>query len=131
MTESRWEKAKPVALALVVGLVAGPYISNGLGWQVTSGTAAARMRAGIVEQLASVCYAQARTEVRDPSKLDQTARGELAKKWALMPGGTSARSDVTAACAEKLGRTRHRWASMRRFSRPSPEYDNDELERGM
>jgi hypothetical protein len=99
---SKWQTAKPAALALLIGLVAGPYISNALGWQVTSGTAAARARAGIVEQLASVCVAQARTEVPDPSELEPTARGSLAKKWAVM-GGTSD-SDVTTACAEKLGR---------------------------
>jgi hypothetical protein len=95
----KWQTAKPAALALLVGLVAGPYISNALGWQVTSGTAAARARAGVVEQLASVCDAQARTEVQDPSKLESTARGGLAKKWAVMPGGPSADSDVTTACA--------------------------------
>ena len=107
MTESKWENAKPVALALVVGLVAGPYISNALGWQVTSGTSIARERAGIVEQLASVCDAQARTEVREPSKLEQPARGDLAKKWAVMPGATVADADVTAACAGKLEGASH------------------------
>jgi hypothetical protein len=88
----------------MVGLVAGPYISNALGWQVTSGTALARERAGIVEQLALVCDAQARTEVRDPTKLDRNARGDLARKWAVMPGRTSADLDVTTACAGKLER---------------------------
>ena len=101
-TESKWENAKPAALALVAGLVAGPYISNALGWQVTSGTALSRERAGIVERLASVCDAQARTEDRDPSKLDQFARDNLAKKWAVMPGATTADADVTTACAGKL-----------------------------
>lgn len=128
MTESRWEKAKPVALALVVGLVAGPYISNGLGWQVTSETASARMRAGLVEQLASFCDAQARAEVRDPSKLDQGARDSLAEKWALLPGGTSAPSAVAAACAGKLGRASRRRPTAPHFSRPSPDRDNNESE---
>lgn len=58
MTESRWENARFAAVALMIGLVAGPYMSNFLGWQVTSGTALARERAGIVEQLASICDAQ-------------------------------------------------------------------------
>jgi hypothetical protein len=96
--------AKPAALALVVGLVAGPYISNFLGWQVASGTVLARERAGIVEQLASICDAQARTEVRDPSKLDRIARRDLAEKWAVMPGATAADPDVSAACGGKLER---------------------------
>jgi hypothetical protein len=101
-TESKWENAKPAAFALMVGLVAGPYISNALGWQVTSGTSISRERAGIIEQLASVCDAQARTEVHNPRKLEQTARGDLAKKWAVMPGATGADADVTTACAGKL-----------------------------
>jgi hypothetical protein len=102
MTESKWEYAKLAALALMVGLVAGPYLSNFLGWQVASSTALARERAGIVAQLASICDAQARTEVLDPSKLDQSARDDLARKWAVMPGGIIADPDVTAACAGKL-----------------------------
>ena len=95
---------KLAALALLIGLAAGPYISNFLGWQVTSSTALTRERAGIVDRLAAVCDAQARAEVQDPSKLDWDARGNLAKKWAVMPGATSADTDVLAACAEKLGR---------------------------
>jgi predicted MFS family arabinose efflux permease len=106
MTESKWDNARPAALALMLGLVAGRYISNFLGWQVASGTLA-RQRAAIVEQLASICNAQARTEVQDPSKLDRIARGDLAEKWAVMPGRTAADSDVTAACAGKLGGASH------------------------
>ena len=41
MTESKWDNAKPAAFALAVGLVAGPYISNALGWQVAIGTSIA------------------------------------------------------------------------------------------
>ena len=107
MTESKWENAKLAALALMVGLVVGPYISNFLGWQVASSAVLARERAGIVAELASICDAQARTEVRDPSKLDRTARGDLAKKWAVMPGGSAADPDVTAACAGKLEGASH------------------------
>jgi hypothetical protein len=104
MTRPKWENAKPVALALILGLVAGPYISNFLGGQVASGTVLARERAAIIEQLASIGNAQARREVQDPSKLDRIARGDLAQKWAVMPGGSAADSDVTAAGAGKLGR---------------------------
>jgi hypothetical protein len=43
-------------------------------------------------------------EIPDSSKLDQTARASLAEKWAVMPGETSAKFDVTTACAGKLGR---------------------------
>jgi hypothetical protein len=104
VAESKWEKAKPAALALMVGLVAGPYISNFLGWQVASGTVLARERAGIVAQLASICDAQARTEVRDPSKLDRIARGDLAEKWAVMPGVTAA--DGRDSCLRWKARAR-------------------------
>ena len=104
---SNWQSAQPAVLALVLGLVAGPYISNALGWQVTSGTASARARADVVERLASVCAAQARMEIPDSSKLDQTARASLAEKWAVMPGETSAAFDVTTACSGKLGRANY------------------------
>jgi hypothetical protein len=46
--------------------------------------------------LGSVCDAQARTEVPDPGELDRTARTDLAKKWAIMPGRAGADPDVTA-----------------------------------
>jgi hypothetical protein len=65
ITQSKWENAKLAALALMLGLVGVPYLSNFLGWQVASGTVLARERAAIVEQLASICHAQARREVGD------------------------------------------------------------------
>ena len=36
MTQSNLDNAKPAALALIFGLVAGPYFSNFLGWQVAT-----------------------------------------------------------------------------------------------
>jgi hypothetical protein len=101
---SKWQTAQPFVLALVLGLIAGPYISNALGWQVTSGAASAQARADVVERLSSVCAAQARMEITNPSELDPTARARLAEKSAVMPGETSAAFDVTIACAGKLGR---------------------------
>jgi hypothetical protein len=56
----------------------------------------------VVEQQALFCATNARTEVPDPSKLDYAARNALAKKWAVMPGATTAEFDVTSACAKKL-----------------------------
>jgi hypothetical protein len=99
---AKWQAVKPVAIALAIGLVSGPLISNYVGWQVTSGTARAQMHAGIVEQQAAFCDVNARAEVKDPGKLDWSARNDLAKKWAIMPGQTSAESDVAYACAGKL-----------------------------
>src|SRR4051794_21860867 len=95
---SRWNTAKPVVFALVIGLIAGPFISSFAGWQGTAGTARAQLRDGVVEQQASFCNAQARSEVQDPGKLGWSAQRDLAGKWAVMPGATSAESDVTSAC---------------------------------
>ncbi len=99
---SKWSAAKPAAIALAIGLVAGPLISNYIGWQVTSGTARAEVHAGIVEQQAMFCEARARAAMPTAAKLDWTARYELAGKWAVMPGSAPADSDVTSACATKL-----------------------------
>jgi hypothetical protein len=99
---SKWTAAKPAAIALAIGLVAGPLISNAIGWQVTSGTARAEIHAGIVEQQAMFCEARARAAMPTAATLDWTARYELAVKWAVMPGSAPADSDVTSACARKL-----------------------------
>src|SRR4029450_6106983 len=89
-TASRWESAKPKLMYLVIGLIAGPLITSLAGWQVLSGTARDQLRTGLVEQQASFCAVNARTEVTDTSKLEWTARYELANKWAVMPGATKA-----------------------------------------
>jgi len=99
---SRWESIKPKLMYLVIGLIAGPLITSMAGWQVTSGNAQARVRAGIVEQQALFCEAKARADVATPNKLEWSARSDLAKKWAVMPGATTTDSDVVSACANKL-----------------------------
>jgi hypothetical protein len=99
---SRWESAKPKLMYLVIGLIAGPLITSLAGWQVLSGTARDQLRTGLVEQQASFCAVNARTEVTDTSKLEWTARAELAKKWAVMPGATAADPEVASTCARKL-----------------------------
>jgi hypothetical protein len=99
---SKWQTAKPVVIGLAIGLVAGPLISNYMGWQVTSDAASKQLRAGVIETQAMVCNAQARLEVAEPGKLDWSARTDLAKKWAVMPGASTADSAVTAACSGKL-----------------------------
>lgn len=99
---SAWASAKPKVMYLAIGLIAGPIVTNIAGWQVLSGTARDQARAGVVEQRAMFCAANARTEVPDASKLDYNARNTLAKKWAVMPGATEAESDVTNACARML-----------------------------
>lgn len=99
---TKWEALKPIAIALGIGLVAGPFISNFAGWQVTAGTAQAQTRAGVVEQIALYCEQRARVEVKESAKLDWSARNDLAKKWAVVPGAASADTDATYACARRL-----------------------------
>ena len=101
-TASAWESIKPKVMYLVIGLIAGPILTNIAGWQVLSGTARQQVQASVVEQQATFCAANARIAVPDTSKLDYNARNDLAKKWAVMPGATTADSDVTSACARKL-----------------------------
>jgi hypothetical protein len=99
---ARWQTVKPKLLYLVIGLIAGPIITSIAGWQVLSGTARDLVHASVIEQQATFCAANARTEMPDTSKLDYTARTVLAKKWAVMPGTKTAESEVTNVCARKL-----------------------------
>jgi hypothetical protein len=99
---AKWEAIKPIVFALAIGLVAGPLISNWAGWQVTNGAAQKQLHAGLVDLEAKYCDIAARADVPNPEKLDWSARSELAKKWAVMPGAKTADYDVTSACASKL-----------------------------
>jgi len=99
---ARWQTVKPKLMYLVIGLIAGPLITSIAGWQVTSGSAKSQVRAGIVEQQALFCEAKARADVAQPNKLEWTARTDLAKKWAVMPGATTTEFEVVSACANKL-----------------------------
>lgn len=98
----RWVRAKPVLTGLAIGLVVGPFLSNYLGWQVTSSAARSQLTAAVVDVQAIACNARARAEIADPSKLDWTARNNLARKWAEMPGSSSPDSAVISACVSKL-----------------------------
>lgn len=97
-----WESARSKLFVFLVGLMAGPLVSNLAGWQVTSGTAHAQLQSGLLAQEASNCEARARGEAGDTSKLDWAVRRTLATKWALIPGATSADSHVVSECARKL-----------------------------
>jgi len=99
---AEWTQRKPQLVALAIGLIAGPLLSNYAGWQVTSGNARAQVRAGIVEQQATYCAIHARAAVAAPEKLEWSARIDLARKWAVMPGTEAAEIDVTNACERKL-----------------------------
>jgi hypothetical protein len=100
--QAKWQAAKPVVFALAIGLVAGPLISNYMGWQVTGAAARSQVRENVTEQLAMICVARAKAEVADAGALDWTARSELAKKWAVEAGAPLADLDVTDACTRRL-----------------------------
>ena len=99
---SKWESMKPKIVYLVIGLVAGPVLSGMFGLQVLSSTARNQVQAGLVDLQATYCATNARTETADTTKLDYTARNDLAKKFAVMPGATTADFSVVSACAQKL-----------------------------
>lgn len=99
---AKWAAAKPVAIGLVIGLIAGPIISGAIGFQVRTGTADAATRAGIVEQQAMFCAERARAAAPGNAPRDWQARNDLARKWAIMPGSAAADSDVVSACSGKL-----------------------------
>ncbi|MBV1796545.1 hypothetical protein [Siccirubricoccus sp. G192] len=99
---AKWATAKPIAIGLAIGLVAGPFISSFAGFQVRTSTAQTAARAGIVEQQAMFCAERARAAVPSTASLDWQGRSELARKWATMPGSTIADSEVVYACSGKL-----------------------------
>lgn len=100
----RWEAIKLPAIALAVGLVAGPLISNSMGWQVTRSAADRQSHVSAVHQQALVCAAAARVDTPDTASLSWSARRELGDKFAVMPGRTIAEPDVASACTDLLAK---------------------------
>src|SRR5688572_17841782 len=80
-----WHLKKGLAYAFLVGMLVGPFVSSYFGVQVMSRNARAELQSGIVEIQASICDALARADVKQTSKLDWSARRELATKYAVMP----------------------------------------------
>ena len=101
----RWESIKPLAIALVIGLVAGPIISNLAGFQMLRSTAAEQNRMSGVAVQAEICAAQARAATPDTAALAWNLRRDLADRWAVMPGSTEADSGVASACSDLLAKT--------------------------
>ena len=99
---AKWAAAKPVAIGLGVGLIAGPVISGLAGFQVRTSTAQAAARAGVVEQQAAFCAERARAAAGGTAPLDWQARTDLARKWAAMPGSAVVDPEVVYACSGKL-----------------------------
>ena len=102
---TRWTRAKPIALGLAIGLIAGPIISGMLGFQMRSSTAQALAHDSAVAQQATFCAARARADTPTPAALDWNARDALARRFATMPGATGQPDyAVVRACAEQLVR---------------------------
>lgn len=100
---AKWAEWKPMVIGAVVGLIAGPLISGLAGFQVRTSTAEAATQAGIVAQQASFCVERARAGMAPGTSLrDWQVRNTLAAKYAIMPGATTADSEVVYACASKL-----------------------------
>jgi len=100
--KGKWLAAKPAVIALAIGLVVGPFVSNNIGWQVTSGMLETKVRVAIVEQQALFCVERVKATGKDASKLDYDARRALAEKWAVMPGQKAADWEVVSVCSNKL-----------------------------
>lgn len=101
---ARWAVAKPLLLALGVGLVAGPVISGVVGFQMRTSTAQTLIRNGVVEQQSLFCSGRAHADTPDTSRLDWSGRNDLARRFAAMPGSTVVDPDVARACADRLAR---------------------------
>lgn len=100
--KDKWEKVKPLAVAVCIGLVAGPFISNSIGWQVTSGALERQLHAAVIEQQANFCLERIQATGVNTSDIEYSARRDLAEKWAVMPGQDSAEYDVIRACSDKI-----------------------------
>ncbi|MBC4015519.1 hypothetical protein [Siccirubricoccus deserti] len=100
---AKWAEWKPIAIGVVIGLIAGPIVSSIAGFQTRTSTAEAATRAGIVEQQAMFCAERARGAMPAGAAVPEwNARNELARKWAIMPGATTADPEVVYACSGKL-----------------------------
>jgi len=99
---ARWAAAKPVAIALCLGLVAGPIVTSMAGFQVTRGTAQAATRAAVVEQQARFCEERVRAAVPEAGRLDWSRSYELSRQWSIMPGSAVPDIEVAQACARRL-----------------------------
>lgn len=99
---SSWDRMRPLAIALVIGLIAGPILSAVFGWQVLQSTANKRSEQATVAVQAQICAAQARIADPRAADLSWAARGELAERWAVMPGSTESAPGVASACSNML-----------------------------
>ena len=100
--KDKWEKVKPRVYAVCLGLIVGPFITNGIGWQVTSGNMERQVHAAVIEQQAGFCLERIEATGQSTTGLEYSARRDLAEKWSIMPGQDSAEYEVISACSEKI-----------------------------
>ena len=100
--KDKWTKVKPRFMAVCLGLIVGPFISNAIGWQVTSGALERQLHAAVIEQQANFCLERIQATGTNTSGFDFGTRRNLAEKWAVMPGQDSAEYDVIEACSDKI-----------------------------
>ena len=100
--KDKWIKVKPLGMAVCFGLIVGPFASNAIGWQVTSGSMERQLHAAVVEQQASFCLERVQATGKNTTGIDYNSRRDLAEKWAIMPGQKEADFDVVRACSEKI-----------------------------
>lgn len=97
-----WDRIKIPAAMLVVGLIAGPLLSNAMGWQVTRSAAERQSAESAIHQQAMICAYNAGGDIPDAATLDWSTRRTLSEKYAIMPGRDVAEPGVAAACARLL-----------------------------
>lgn len=93
-------------LGIVIGLVVGRFGPSILGWQMSTEVSQQNVRDAVLQQQVNFCVANARAAVADPSKQENSARYELAKKMAKMPWEESTNNDVFTACYNKISQAK-------------------------
>jgi len=100
--KQQWTSKKPVILGLLAGMLLGPLISGTMGWQVSSAHLQRMVKSAIVQQQVAFCEMRARAADKNAGKLEYSARYDLAKAWAKMPGQENVDSDVVSGCTNGL-----------------------------
>jgi len=88
----------------VIGLILGPFISDWMDWQVTTGTMDSAVQNAVITYRADLCAkrAQADPGLTPDTLKNWTSRRELAEKWAVLPGENKVDSDVVSECSALL-----------------------------
>lgn len=98
----RWARWRGPVIWLVIGLVAGPLISNAIGWQVTSRTAHKEVSQAIVRQQAAMCEMRVRAHVKNLTHKNFDQQSALAQKYAHFPWSHHVRQAVIDRCTNAL-----------------------------